>query len=101
MLMMGKSKDYFDPWEPDRDRTDAATLNMQLSDKVKEYACKRNLHNTAHKNMQHGTDPMDAGAVNGDWHEWNCEDENIDAVICCGSKGKSKGKGGNCYNCGS
>ena len=67
--------------------------------------------------MQHGGDPMDVGAVQGQWDEYYYDQEGggegdgeVDAVGYYGYKGKGKGKGKSkgkgkggsaCYNCGS
>ncbi len=63
MLMTGKAKEYFDLWEGDRDTTDVAKSYEELLNKVKDYARRRKLDNTAQKNMQHGGDPREVGQV--------------------------------------
>ena len=66
---------------------------------------------TVRKNIQQGSDPMDIGAVRGDWSEqyqqFHEEDGDVNAVGYYGYKGKGKCKGKGktgasvCYNCGS
>ncbi len=68
--MTGKAKELFDLWEADRDHTDLAKSYEELSNKVKDYARKRELDSPAHMNMQHGSDPMDVGTLRGDWSEY-------------------------------
>ncbi len=36
MLMIGKAEEYFDPWEGDRDSTDAAKSYEELLNKVRK-----------------------------------------------------------------
>ncbi len=94
-------------WEADIDHTDVTKSYEELLNKVKDYARKRKLDSTAQKNMQHGADPMDVGAAQGDWSEYHCGEcgeEDIGAVGYYGYKGKGKGKskgkgGGSGYNC--
>ncbi len=111
MLMTGKAKEYFDLWERDRDSTDAAKSYEELLNNVKDYAKGgRKIVNTAHKNMQHGGDPMDVGAINihdnsynGYWENGYWENEEIDTSY--GRKDKEKGtgakRGSQCFICGS
>jgi hypothetical protein len=110
MLMIGKSKKHFGLWEANRDHTDVVKSYVELLNKVKDRACKRKLDGAAPRDMQHGTDPMDIGALQGNWSEYHCgdcgeEDTDIDSVgyyVYTGKgKGKSKGKGGSGYNWGS
>ncbi len=49
MLMTVKAKEYFDLWEGDRVRTDAAKSYAELLNKVKDYARRINLGTTAQK----------------------------------------------------
>ncbi len=92
--------------EADQDHADAAKPYEELLSKAKGCACKRKLvklDDTALEKMQHGSDPMDVGAI-CTWIWWggaagDYDDEGARAV---GHKGKSKGKSnGECYNCGS
>ncbi len=69
MLMTAEAKEHFDLWGGDRDATDAAKSYEELLNKVKDYARRRKLDNTAQKNTQHGSDTTDVGAVHHDW-DW-------------------------------
>ncbi len=72
-------------------------------DKAKDDARKRKLDNTAQKNLQHGGDPVDVGAVGGwSWYGDVSGEYDYDGVIAVGFKGKGKHKGkgkGDCYSC--
>ena len=68
-LMVGKSKEYFDLWESDKDHTDPSKSYEELLAKVKDYSRRKKLDNSAREKMQHGGEPMDVGAVGG-W-SWN------------------------------
>ncbi len=77
----------------DRDQTDAAKSYEELLNKVKGYARQRNGDNTAQKNMQNGSDPVDVGSANGDRYEWpECRNDDTKAVGYCGYKGNCKRK---------
>ncbi len=79
MLMTSKAKEYFDLGEGYRDTTDAAKSYEELLNMDKDYARRRKLNTTAQKNVQHGGDPMDVGAVYGYW-DGNRDEEEIDTV---------------------
>ena len=51
MLMIGKSKEYFDLWEADRDPSDVTKSYEELLNKIKDYARKKKLDSTAQKNI--------------------------------------------------
>ncbi len=70
MLMVGKTEEYFDLWEADRDPTDAAKTYEELLSRVKDYVRRLKLDSSAKEEIQHGGDPMDVGAVGG----WIWED---------------------------
>ena len=102
-LMIGKSKEYFDLWEADKDHTDPTKSYEELLAKVKDYSRRNKLDNSAKEKMQHGGDPMDVGAVGG----WSWQDDTGggydqgDGIYAFAFKGKGKGKGkGDYYNCG-
>ncbi len=70
---------------------------------VKDNARKRKLDSTVQKNMQHGSDPMDVGAIRDDWRYGDWEDDAV-AVGFNGYRGKGAGKNkskGSCFNRGS
>ena len=68
-LMVGKSKEYFDLWESDKDHTDPSKSYEELMAKLKDYSRRKKMDNTAREKIQHGGEPMDVGAVGG-W-SWN------------------------------
>ena len=69
--MIGKSKEYFDLWESDKDHTDPSKSYEELLAKVKDYSRRKKLDNSAKEKMQHGGDPMDVGTVGG----WTWQDD--------------------------
>ena len=86
-------------WEGDRGQ-DAAVAYEELLAKIKDYSRRIKLDHSVKKNMQHGGDPMDVGAVQGQWDEYYYDQEGggegdgeVDAVGYYGYKGKGKGKG--------
>ena len=102
-LMIGKSMEYFDLWESDKDHTDPSKSYEELLAKVKDYSRRKKLDNTAREKIQHGGEPMDVGAVGG-W-SWNDDTgggyDQGEGIYAFAFKGKGKGKGkGECYNCG-
>ena len=101
-LATGKAREYFDLWEGDCGKVDAAKSFAELLSKLKDCARRRKLDTAAQKNIQQGGDSMDVGAAAG-WGVPGVYDDDHDGVCAVGvkGKGKSKGKGkGECYNCG-
>ncbi len=93
MLMTGKSKEYSDLWEADRDHTGAAKSYDEFLNKARDYAHKRKL-TTRHKNMQQGGDSVEVAAVGGlSWYVAVNGEYDYDGVSAVGFKGKGKNKG--------
>ena len=118
MMMVRRSRDHFEMWQAECADDDDGF--EKLMGKVKDYARRRKLDDSATKAVQSGHNLMDCGGVHQgcgggqaapaggdqqapgaggvqDWSYWGWP--GIDAV----GKGKGKGKGGfqgHCYNCG-
>ena len=57
LLTTGKAREYFDLWEGDSDKTDAAKSFVDLLNKLKDFAWRKKLDSAAQKNIQQGNDP--------------------------------------------
>ncbi len=65
LLMAGKAKEYLDLRKVDRDTTDQAKAYDELSANINKYSRIRKLDSSTKEKMQHGSEPMDVGAVGG------------------------------------
>ena len=92
-LMVGKSKEYFELWEVEKNvMYDEESMNDffdQVLSKVKDYARRKKLDGAVKSNVQQGHDPMDIGHVGNEPEHWHSQ--SIDLV---GGKGKG------CWTCG-
>ena len=101
MLTTGKAREYFDLWEADSGKADAAKSYTALLNKLKDFARRKKLGSNVQRNMQQGSDPVDVGTVGENWDNgpvYYGEDAGIDAVAK--GEGKKGGKGAMCYTCG-
>ena len=92
-LMVGKSKEYFELWEVEKNvMYDEKSMNDffdQVLSKVKDYARRKKLDGAVKTKVQQGHDPMDIGQIEHGAEHWH--DHDVNAV---------GGKGAGCWTCG-
>ncbi len=95
LLTAGNAKEHFESWEADRKHTEAAKSYEELliSARTRKLDAP-----PVHKNMPHGSGPIDVGAVHDEW------EGDIDAAGLYRHHGKATGRShvkGSGFDCGS
>ncbi len=79
--MTGKVKEYLDLWEADGDPTNAAKIDQELLNTVKDYVRRRKLGSSAKVKTQQGRDPIEVGAVGGwDYETYDYDQDGVNAI---------------------